>query len=118
MFGLNNNEYVELDTTALLRTNMEQRINSLAKAVQGGLMTPDEARQKEGLGPVEGGTEAFLQAQMVPVNYLAEMHRSNHEKPAETPEPQEIAVPEEGKDMDADIVKALYAAARAERFVQ
>ena len=119
MFGLNNNEYIELDTTALLRTNMEQRINSLAKAVQGGLMTPDEARQKEGLGPVEGGGEAFLQAQMVPVNYLAEMHRAtNTPEPAATPVPEEVAAPEEAKDLDADVVKALYAAARAERFIQ
>ena len=120
LFGLGNNEYIELDTTALLRTNMEQRINALAKAVQGGLMTPDEARQKEGLGPVEGGSEAFLQAQMVPVNYLAEMHRKTNEpqEPQATPEPQEVAVPEEGKDMDVDVVKALYAARRAERFLQ
>ena len=42
-------------------------MDGLAKAVQGGLYTPNEAREKEGLPPKEHGDEIYLQAQMVQV---------------------------------------------------
>ena len=117
LFGLGPNEYVELDTSALLRTNMEQRIGSLAKAVQGGIMSPDEARLKEGLGPTPGGSETFLQAQMVPVSFLPDMHRTANAEVTAPPEP-DLGNIEEGKDIDVDVFKALYASTRAERFIQ
>lgn len=83
LFGLNGSkEYIELDTAALLRTDFAGRIEGLTKGVQGGLFTPNEARSREGLGPLAGGNAAYLQRQMVPIDKIgdvldAEMGRAN-----------------------------------------
>ena len=46
LFGLRGmpDEYLELDTRALLRSSFQERMDGLAKAVQGGIYSPDEAR--------------------------------------------------------------------------
>ena len=46
LFGLKGqpDEYVEFDTAALLRSAMKDRIESLARGVQGGIYAPNEAR--------------------------------------------------------------------------
>ena len=111
LFGLGTNEYVEFDTQALLRTNFEERVNGLTKAVQGGLMTPSEARLKEGLPPVPGGDEVFLQRQMTSLDMLAQLNAaelSNKNKPEPIVEPKaEVPDAPAEKDVDADITKAL-----------
>ena len=42
-------EYVEFNTSALLRSAFKDRIEGLARAVQGGVMSPNEARNTEEL---------------------------------------------------------------------
>ena len=37
-------EYVEFDTAALLRSAQKERIEALARGVQGGIFAPNEAR--------------------------------------------------------------------------
>jgi HK97 family phage portal protein len=70
-FGMNpRQEWLEFDTDALFRTEMVQRIDSLAKSVQGGIRTPNEARKSEGLNPIEGGDTVYMQAQMTPLTIL------------------------------------------------
>jgi HK97 family phage portal protein len=64
-------EYLEFDLNGLFRTEMRARIESLTRAIQGGLRTPNEAREIEGLNPAEGGDTIFLQQQMVPATVLA-----------------------------------------------
>ena len=64
-------EWLEFDTDYLFRTEMVARIEALAKSVQGGIRTPNEARNIEGLNPVTGGDVIFMQQQMVPVEVLA-----------------------------------------------
>jgi HK97 family phage portal protein len=64
-------EWLEFDLDVLFRTEMLQRIEALAKAVQGGIRTPNEARSVEGLNPLPGGDTVFMQQQMVPVEVLA-----------------------------------------------
>lgn len=89
LFGLGTNEYIELDTSALLRTDFNGRIDGLSKAVQGSIMTPNEARGKEGLGPIEGGDQAFLQRQMIPVSMINDLAKQEIEAAnAPPPEPQ------------------------------
>jgi HK97 family phage portal protein len=61
-------EYVELDTAALLRSNQKERIEALARGVQGGIYSPNEARQFEGLPAVKSGNEPRVQAQVVPLS--------------------------------------------------
>ena len=68
MFGFDTvTEYCDFDTTALLRTDFAGRIDALCKGIQGGLYKPDEARSREGLGPVPGGDKVYVQQQMVPL---------------------------------------------------
>jgi HK97 family phage portal protein len=61
-------DYVEFDTAALLRSAFKDRIEGLARAVQGGVYSPNEAREIEGLDTAAFGDEPRLQAQVVPLS--------------------------------------------------
>jgi HK97 family phage portal protein len=63
-------EYAEFDTAALLRSAFKDRIEGLARAVQGGILAPDEARALEGYAKVPGGygKEPRVQQQVVPLS--------------------------------------------------
>ncbi|PHM38424.1 phage portal protein [Xenorhabdus mauleonii] len=52
---------VEFDTADLLRANPRERFQSYETAIKSGVMSPNEAREREGLSPREGGDE-FSQA--------------------------------------------------------
>lgn len=69
-FGLRGggDEYLELDTDALLRSSMKDRIEALARGVQGGIYAPNEARTREGLRRVAHGDEPRVQQQVVPLS--------------------------------------------------
>jgi|KBSMisStaDraftv2_1062788.scaffolds.fasta_scaffold02656_15 HK97 family phage portal protein len=64
-------EYVEFDTSALLRSAFKDRIDGLVKAVQGGVLSPNEARLLEGFPKVEFGDEPRVQQQVVPLSAAA-----------------------------------------------
>lgn len=110
-FNLAADEYIELDVAALLRTDFMARIDGLTKGVQGGLFTPNEAREKEGLEPVESGDIPYLQAQMTPINLLKEIAAVNAApKIAEkTPANDETGTPapEKIKGFDSAAAKAM-----------
>lgn len=102
LFGLGNNEYIELDTSALLRTDFAGRVDGLTKAIQGGLMLPNEARLREGLVPIEGGDTAYLQRQMVPIDKIGDLVEAEIAKASATPAPpQSAATPPEQDQPDA-----------------
>src|SRR5580765_8511630 len=61
-------EYLELDTDALLRSALKDRIEALARGVQGGIYSPNEARNQEGLDDVKAGDEPRVQQQVVPLS--------------------------------------------------
>jgi HK97 family phage portal protein len=61
-------EYVEFDTAALLRSALKDRIDALARGVQGGIYAPNEARNFEGLPDVKFGDEPRVQQQVVPLS--------------------------------------------------
>lgn len=83
-FALPATEYVELDTDVLMRTAFKDRIEGLAKAIQGGLYSPDEARAREGLPPAPDGfgKEPRLQAQVVPLSAAGQPAQSAPTPPA------------------------------------
>jgi HK97 family phage portal protein len=99
------NEYIELNTRSLLRTDFVGRIEGLSKGVAGGIMAPNEARALEGLPPVDGGERPFLQAQMVPVSVAATPKPAP--APAPTPAPATEPVKEPVKSADPEVTKAL-----------
>jgi HK97 family phage portal protein len=70
LFGLGGwpDEYVEFDTSALLRSNFKDRIEGLASGVKGGIYAINDARAVEELPAVEGGDEPRVQQQDVPLS--------------------------------------------------
>src|SRR5229473_7660843 len=72
MFGLAGypDEYTEFNTSVLLRSAFKDRIEGLTRAVQGGVFSPDEARETEGYPKVPGGygEEPRVQSQVVPLS--------------------------------------------------
>lgn len=87
LFRLPAQEKIELDPTPLLRVDFVSRIDGLAKAVQGGILSPNEARSKEGFGTVKGGDDAFMQQQMVPVSLLNDLHSTAIQERLDQAEP-------------------------------
>lgn len=73
LFGLRGypDEYLELNTKALLRSAYRERMEGLARAVVSGIMAPDEARAEEDLPAVDGGHGKMprVQQQVVPLSY-------------------------------------------------
>jgi HK97 family phage portal protein len=123
LFGLNgSSDWVDLDVTALLRTDLAGRMEAYSKGIQGGVLTSDEARKREGLSPKPGGDQLFMQRQMTPVDLLGQMAAADLKKltappPPPPPAPPPIApppeqiTPEEAKALAlAGIEKAMRAA--------
>lgn len=101
LFGLDSiNNRIEMDITALLRTDFAERMQSYGRAIQGGVMTPNEVRKKEGLSPVSGGDDIFLQRQMTSVGLLAQLNANELTNNAEPPP----AAPPEEDDQDTEQV--------------
>lgn len=61
----------EFDLDDLLRMDSATQIDTLQKAVTGGLMKPDEGRKKLGFKPVPGGDAVYLQQQNFSLEALA-----------------------------------------------
>jgi HK97 family phage portal protein len=61
-------EYTEFNTEALLRSQYKDRIEALVRAVQGGIYSPNEARNQESLDRVPFGDEPRVQQQVVPLS--------------------------------------------------
>jgi HK97 family phage portal protein len=98
-FGLKGqpDEYVEFDTKALLRSNFKDRIDGLTRGVQGGIFSPNEARNQEDLNAVAHGDEPRLQAQVVPLSAAGEIPAS----PAAPSAPVKPPAPPTGANKDA-----------------
>jgi HK97 family phage portal protein len=99
LFGLAGarQEYTEFDTAMLLRSSMKERLESLSRAVQGGIYAPNEARAIEDLPEVEFGDEPRVQQQVVPLSAAAGIPSA----PPAPPAPQ--------KDIgDADSVRRAF----------
>jgi HK97 family phage portal protein len=77
-------EYLELNTAALLRSAHRERIEALARGVISGIFSPDEARASEDLPAVEGGHGAMprVQQQVVPLSFGTDMKPPDPNRPA------------------------------------
>jgi phage portal protein BeeE len=77
---------VELDVASLLRMDTATAIDTLAKGVGGGIVAPNEARQRLDLPPVQGGDTPYLQQQNYSLEALDERDRNApFAKPATPP---------------------------------
>lgn len=90
LFGLKGypDEYLELNTKALLRSAFKDMIAALKDGVLGGIFAPDEARNEIDLGVVPGGHGAMprVQQQVVPLSY-----GTNLQPPKSAPPPKPAA---------------------------
>lgn len=105
-----NNFRSEFDVEDLLRMDLSLKMDTAVKGVGGGILSPNEAREKFNLSPVKGGATPYLQQQ----NYsLAALDERDKDKPFSKPDIGAPAVPakptEEDEDQDEDETdKALY----------
>jgi HK97 family phage portal protein len=61
-------EYLEFDTSALLRSAFKDRVDAYVRSVQGGIFSPNEARAAFDMGSVKFGDEPRVQQQVVPLS--------------------------------------------------
>jgi HK97 family phage portal protein len=110
-------EYVEFDTAALLRSAQKDRIEALARGVQGGIFAPNEARAQEGFDAVAFGDEPRVQAQVVPLSAATGIPSapSAPSAPAAVAAPE--STPEKGHryDIEREVRHLLDSAARIGR---
>jgi hypothetical protein len=103
---------VEFDIDDLIWMDTATRVASAKTAIEGGGMSPDEARWKyHGLGPTPGGKSVLAQQQ----NYsLAALAKRDADDPFAKPTPQAAPPPpEEDDDAKADAqMAAAFAAVR------
>jgi HK97 family phage portal protein len=101
LFGLKGqpDEYLELNTAALLRSAHKDRIEAFARGVQGGIYSPNEARAEFELPAAKDGDEPRVQQQVVPLSFGAKQQPAPAAPPPAAPEPDE---PEEDEPDAAD----------------
>jgi HK97 family phage portal protein len=97
-FGLRGQpeEYLEFDTSALMRSSEVEYIRARKEAVSGGIETINEARAKLSLPRVDGGDDIRVQQQDVPLDWaekqqtmLEAKNRQQSVAPAPRTEPRE-----------------------------
>lgn len=81
--------YTDFDLDGLIRMDQVAQVTMLSESVKGGIRSPNEARQKLNLGPVDGGEAVYLQQQNFSTAALAKRDASNDpfatSKPAAPP---------------------------------
>jgi HK97 family phage portal protein len=75
--GLASNYDVRLDIDALLRMDTSTQYTSIANAIRGGFLAPNEGRLKLNLKPVDGGDSPYLQHQDYSLAALAKRDASD-----------------------------------------
>jgi HK97 family phage portal protein len=111
LFDLPADEYTEFDTSALLRSNFKDRIDALARGVQGGILAPNEARGMEGLAKAKEGDEPRVQQQVVPLSAWAKAPPAAPVPAAPKPPPPPAAEPPKPKQLEQEEVERIASAA-------
>lgn len=94
---------VELDLDGLLRMDSATQVDTLSKAVGGGITTPNEARKRLNAKPLKGGDTVYLQQQQYSIEALAERDADKpFSKPTPAPAPQPTPAANEDDEIDVD----------------
>jgi hypothetical protein len=75
-------EYVEFDTSALLRSSFKERVEAWAAGTKGGIFARNEARAEFERKPVDGGNEPWVQQQDIPLSIAYENAKNPPVPPA------------------------------------
>lgn len=68
---------VEFNFEGLLRSDQKSRFDGYRVGIQGGILTPNEARIMEGLPILDGGDELFMQSATLPISQLGQQATNN-----------------------------------------
>jgi HK97 family phage portal protein len=88
---------VEFDVAGMFRMDTKERFEAYNAGITGGHLSPNEAREMEGRGPVKGGEEPRMQMQYVPLSTPVADPTADAPAPApaaEQPEDDEKAMSE------------------------
>jgi HK97 family phage portal protein len=97
--GLEDGKGVELDLEALLRMDTATQVKVAADEMKAGYISPDEARRRRNLPPVEGGSTPYMQQQ----NYsLAALARRDSLEDPFNPQTQDSVTDEEALEALAE----------------
>ncbi len=75
-------EYLEFDTSALLRSAFKERVEGWVSGVKGGIFDRNTARADFEMAPAKGGDEPWVQQQDVPLSVAAELAKNPPAPPA------------------------------------
>lgn len=105
LFGMRGqpDEYVEFNTSALLRSSFKERVEGLAAGAMAGIFSPDEARAEFEKAKVKGGFGELprMQQQVVPLDYWTS------ERMAADGKPKPLALPPPDAPSEAEQAKAI-----------
>lgn len=111
--GLPYGYHAEMDEEGLLRMDTAARYEAKSKAVNGGWLSPNEARRSEDLKPVAGGESPYLQQQNYSLAALAK--RDMQADPFGTAKPPALPAPAQAEN---DAVMAEQAAKQAKELME
>jgi HK97 family phage portal protein len=94
-FDLADDIYCEFDLTALLRMELDVRMQAYREGIQSGVLTINEARRMEELPPKKGGDEPLVQLQYRPLSMAGEPAPSSVPPPPPAEEPDELDDPDD-----------------------
>jgi HK97 family phage portal protein len=77
LFGPKSKYYCEFDLNGLMRADAASRGEYIAKLIQNGVMSPNEARRMDNMNGYEGGDEYFIQGATVPINMAGQQNKKS-----------------------------------------
>lgn len=83
LFGRDSKFYVKLNIDAILRGDFKNRMEGIAKAVQNGILTPNEGRELEGREAKDGGDDLMIQGATVPITMAGKVTGKLPKEPTE-----------------------------------
>lgn len=106
IFNLPPSEAIEFDIeTGLMQSNTADRLRGWKDGIQGGVLTPNEARRREKLPDLPGGDVAYLQAQMEPLEQRSAPEPETEAAPAPASVAPDPAAAERVAKLEADLAR-------------
>jgi HK97 family phage portal protein len=81
IFGRGSKRYIKLNLDGIMRGDLKTRIEALSKAVQNGILTPNEAREVDNREAKPGGDSLMIQGATVPIEMAGAAFNKNAPSP-------------------------------------
>ncbi len=103
IFGRGSKRYVKLNLDGMMRGDFKTRIEAIVKAIQNGLMTPNEGRALENRAPLPGGDVLLVQGATVPIELAGKAFAKGAAvEAAPPPAPTDDTTPADPDDQDGN----------------